>query len=65
MKATRRPPEGALAGENVPVENDEPEIEQALIEELATCLGQRPGYRRYDRDKRLELAKAKLREVQG
>lgn len=65
MKATRTPPEGALAGEDVPVENDESQLEQSAIETLATLLGQRPGYARYDRDKRLELAKAKLREVRA
>jgi hypothetical protein len=49
-----------MAGEDVPIENDEPEIEQGAVEELATLLGQRPGYRRYDRDRRIETAKKKL-----
>lgn len=64
MQGLREPPEGALVGENVPVENDATEIEQGLIEELATYLGRRPEYAQYDRARRTEIAKEKLREIQ-
>jgi hypothetical protein len=64
MQGLRKPPEGALVGEDVPVENDTVEIERGLIEELATYLGERPGYAQYDRARRVEIAKEKLREIQ-
>lgn len=60
-EATRKPPEGALVGENVPIENDEKQIDHALVEELATMLKDRPGYSRLSRDERIEAAKEKLR----
>ena len=40
----REPPEGVLAGENVPVENDQHEIEEGLVDELVPVLKERPGY---------------------
>lgn len=60
-KATRPVPEGVLAGENVPVENEEEQMDHALVQELATMLKDRPGYSRLSRDERIEAAKEKLR----
>lgn len=38
------PPEGAIVGESVPVENDRDEIEESLIEE---CMGTMKGHPAY------------------
>lgn len=60
-KYTRRLPEGVLAGESVPPENDRDELNVGLVEELARELGERPGYRRHSFDKRREIARRKLK----
>jgi len=65
MRATRRPPEGALAGENVPIENDREEINAERVEEIVTALGNRPGYDRSSREKRREKAREIVRDCGG
>jgi len=51
--AFREPPEGVLAGENVPVENDREHLEQSKVEQVANELKAHPAYSdRSDADRR-------------
>jgi len=59
-KFIREPPEGVLAGEDVPPENDRHDLDAGLVDELAKMLGQRPGYRRKSLEERREIAREKL-----
>lgn len=59
---TREPPEGVLAGEDVPIENDRTELDEALVDELATRLREHPVHRHKSRESRREIARQKLRK---
>lgn len=56
------PPEGALVGESVPVENDEEEIAEGLIEECIGLLKTRPGYAKLSDEELREKAIERLTE---
>lgn len=55
------PPEGALAGETVPRENDEEEVDRALLDEAVGILKTRPEYHGRSDDELREIARDKLR----
>jgi len=59
-KHTREPPEGVLAGEDVPPQNDREQLRAGLVRELAKKLGERPGYCNTAYEKRLRAARERL-----
>lgn len=63
-QAVAEPPEGALAGENVPVENDEDGFEEAAIQEMVGLLKTMPGYSERTDSELREIAIDKLQEAQ-
>jgi hypothetical protein len=58
-----RPPEGVIAGDDVPIENQADEIEEMAVDRVVGLLKQRPGYREKPEDKLREDAKEILSEV--
>lgn len=60
---TGEPPEGVLAGEDVPRENEEEKIEYAKIVEVANALKATDKYYTYNRSERIEKAKELLQKV--
>jgi len=62
---TREPPEGVLAGENVPIENDRENREQARIEQVAHQLRERPEYAHLALDARKRIARQLIRQTRG
>lgn len=59
-KGHGKPPEGVLVGESVPAENDQVEMEDAKIDELAAELRTKPGYRDLSESEAREKVKEKL-----
>jgi RNase H-fold protein (predicted Holliday junction resolvase) len=57
------PPEGVVAGEDVPKENDEYQEREAKIDEMANALKTREEYREYSQEERREIARQKLEKV--
>jgi hypothetical protein len=57
----RKPPEGVLAGESVPVENDRAEIAETRINEFAAELKMRSAYRHLNTNERQKTAEKKLK----
>lgn len=55
------PPEGVLAGESVPRENDEEDVEQAAVDELVGLLKTNPAYHGRPDSELEEIAREKLR----
>lgn len=55
------PPEGALAGESVPRENDQEDVEDAALDEAVGILKTRPEYHGRSDDELREIARDKLR----
>lgn len=61
-KYTREPPEGVLAGEDVPIENDRDELREDRVRELARKLRERPAFQDTPSDERQRIARRKLRK---
>lgn len=61
--AMAEPPEGALVGENVPVENDEDGFEEAMIQEMIARLKTYETYHGRSDDELREIAIDKLQEI--
>ena len=55
--ALREPPEGVLAGENVPVENDAAELRQGRVEEVAARLAATSTGAQMSEAKRRQMAR--------
>jgi len=54
------PPEGVLAGDDVPIENQQDDLDVAQVDHLVALLKIRPGYRGRDPAELREIAKEKL-----
>lgn len=61
-KGHREPPEGVLAGENVPVENDRQAVNESLLDEAVGLLKGHPAYTGRSDDELREIAREKLQE---
>lgn len=59
-KHAREPPEGVLAGESVPIENDRFDLETGLVDEAVKILQGRPAYADKSEAELREIAREKL-----
>lgn len=58
----REPPEGVLAGENVPIENDQDALAEGAVDELAGLLKTHPAYHGRTDSELREIAREKLQK---
>lgn len=58
----REPPEGAIVGESVPVENDRDRLDEGRVAELAGVLKAHPAYHGRSDSELREIAREKLEE---
>jgi hypothetical protein len=58
------PPEGAIVGENVPVENDQEDIDEATVDAVAGELKAKPGYSELTETELREKAREFLRNLE-
>lgn len=59
-KGLREPPDGVLAGENVPRENDRDDLQQGAVDEMVGVLKTHPAYHGRTDDELREIAREKL-----
>lgn len=59
-RSFRKPPEGVIAGEDVPPENDRHDHDVAMVREYAAQLKAHPIYGELSEDARMELARKHL-----
>lgn len=60
MKGHSKPPEGVVAGESIPRENEEQAVSDSLVNRLAHEMKAHPAYSDLTKDERYALAAEKL-----